>query len=187
MFPLVWPELGRFQFNIAALNNLGITNVTISGNTDGMPASPTRLLAETLQAVRSATGASAGTGNPWPAVELEAAEGIAVDSWVFISGGAVYQGDDPSNPLQATRGWVDTAYSMGEPVSVNFAGVYDAPSGLVLPIGKDLFASPGGSLTWQGDTDDPLASNDLYLPMGKSFDTTTFYLNCLTPPVGRVV
>lgn len=181
----VWPEFGRFQFNAAAIANLGITNITISGNVDAMVATPPRLLAELIQIARAGSGGGSST-QQIPPFEESAAENLSIGS-VYIGSGAVYQIDDLTSLAQSARGWVDQAWTTGQTVEVHQVGVFAKPSALAsLPVGVDLFASPGGSITFHGDTVDPLSSGDYLFPMGRSLDGSNFYLNALAPVAGRM-
>lgn len=179
----VWPEFSRWEFNPAAVSGLGITWVTFSWNTDGM-ANPQRLLGEMLQAILAGSG---GGGASTPNyLDLTAGETLAADSVVYMAGGTVYQLDDPSDPAQANRGWIDAGYSIGETARVYFSGIVDKPSAIsALPTDREIYASPGGSLTWDGDTTDPLGSGDFYLYMGRSWDAVHLMLNALAPVAGK--
>jgi len=181
---ICYPEFGRFRFNTAALIALGITNVTISGNIEAMVATPPRLIAEIVQSVL-AGGGGGSTSNQIPPVELPAGENLS-RGVVFIENGNAYQVDDPRVLRQSARGWVDESYGVGETATVNLVGQFNKPAAIdSLPVGLDLFASPGGSITYDGDSVDPLRSRDYMMPMGRSYDGLTFHLNALSPVVGR--
>ena len=117
-----------------------------------------------------------------------AGENLAEGEVYIGSDGLVYQLDDPSSLIQAVnRGWVETAYTTGQSVTVKLAGSV-TPSSYTPIKGVDLFVGNNGLPTYEDDPSaNAWATGDYIAYLGRSYDGTTIDLNCHVPVTGKAV